>query len=330
MSKFKVSQSKVKTFRRCHRAYHNKYVRGLVRKRIARPLMFGRMIHEMVEAHANGDDPFRVLTNIEFDLELATLFTNEREEYGDIVEDARLIMTDYFTHWDDEDLDYIRRKGRSAEHEFEIEIMTDVIWNGKIDAVARTPNKLRWLVEHKTFTRMPGDDERWRNLQSVTYFRALDIMGWPPVDGTCWDYIKSKAPARPGLLQNGQISQKAIDSLPSAIIASIIENNEDPEAYEKFLHTIALNRRSWFQRIHTPVSRQVADLVWEDFEATVRRMVDDNGKSKDMNIERHCGWCDYEPLCRAELQGLDVEYVEQREYRKDDKTIKSSDVKTKR
>lgn len=326
--KLRVSQSKVKTFRRCHRAYYNKYVRGLVRKRVARPLMFGRIIHEMVEAHANGDDPFRLLDMLDF--ENTALFAAEREEYGDIVEDARLIMTDYFAHWDDNDLQYIRRKGRSAEHEFEIEIIPDVIWNGKIDAVARTPNKLRWLVEHKTFTRMPGDDERWRNLQSVTYFRALDIMGWKPVDGTCWDYIKSKPPARPGLLQNGQISQKAIDSLPSAIEAAIIENNEDPEAYEKFLNTIALNRRSWFQRIHTPVSRQVADLVWEDFEATIRRMVDDDGKSKDMNVERHCGWCDYEPLCRAELQGLDVEYVEQREYRKDDKTTKPSDVKAKR
>lgn len=314
---FKVSQSKVKTYRRCHRAYHNKYVEKLKRKRVKRPLMFGRIVHEMLDAFAGGDDPFDVLEKI--DLDNARLFAVEKEQYGEIIADIRTIMTDYFDHWDERDLVYVRINKKSSEHEFDIELMPGVMWNGKIDGIAKTPNKLRWLVEHKTFTRMPGEDERWRNLQSVTYIRAIDILGWKPVDGTCWDYIRSKAPPRPGLLADGSMSRKNIDTLPTAVLETIEAHGFKAKDYKEFLVTIQKNRDTWFKRIHTPVSKDVVDKVFGDFEATVREMVEKHGKVKDMNIERHCGWCDFEPLCRAELQGHDVDYIKQKEYYIDDK-----------
>ena len=95
-NQFKVSQSKVKTYRRCHRAYHNKYVLNLKRKRVKRPLMFGRMVHEMLDADANGDDPFEILDRI--NLDNMKLFASEREMYGDIVDDVAIIMEDYFDY----------------------------------------------------------------------------------------------------------------------------------------------------------------------------------------------------------------------------------------
>lgn len=314
---FKVSQSKVKTYRRCHRAYHNKYVEKLKRKRVKRPLMFGRIVHDMIDAYANGDDPFEVLDNI--GIENMKLFAAEKEMYGEIVDDIGIIMEDYFQHWPERDLVYLRRNRRSAEHEFEIELFPGVLWNGKIDGVAKTPNKLKWLVEHKTFTRMPGEDERWRNLQSVTYIRALDILGWQPVDGTCWDYIRSKAPPRPGLLKDKSLSKKKIDTLPTAILAAIEAHGLNVKDYESFIVSMESNRPNWFKRIHTPVGKEVVDKVFADFENTVREMVDKHGKVRDMNIDRHCGWCDFEPLCRAELQGLDVDYVKKKEYYTDGK-----------
>jgi hypothetical protein len=33
-----------------------------------------------------------------------------------------------------------------------------------------------------------------------------------------------------------------------------------------------------------------------------------------MNIGRHCSFCDFEMLCRAEIQGSDVDYLKEREY----------------
>ena len=54
----KVSQSKVKMWRQCKFAYHCKHVEKLRKKTKSRPLTFGTLVHEMLEAHANGDDPF--------------------------------------------------------------------------------------------------------------------------------------------------------------------------------------------------------------------------------------------------------------------------------
>lgn len=320
MSKqFRVSQSKVKTYRRCRRAYHNRYVEKLRKKRKSRPLQFGTMIHEMLERHFNGDDPLEYLRGLEADVNQMKLFQQEREEYGDIIEDVEDIMIEYLAYWKDSDLRPIRKAGRGAEHTFEIELLPDVIWNGKLDVIGVTPNKLRWLVEHKTYSRRPNDDERWRNLQSVSYFRANDILGWAPLDGALWNYVKSKPPAVPGILKDGSLSTKKIDTLPSKIKRVFADH---PEAAKKttknqYQATLAMaekNRADYFQRIHTPVNRAVADLVFADFEATVREMVDNHGKSSEMNIDRHCSWCDYEGICRAELQGLDTDYVKEREY----------------
>lgn len=309
---FKVSQSKVKTYRRCHRAYYNKYVEKLRRKRVARPLMFGRMVHDMIDAYANGDDPFEVLAAI--NVQDMKLFASEKEEYGEIVRDVGHIMEDYFDFWDERALVYLRKNGRAAEHEFEIELFPDILWNGKIDALGRTPNRLTWTVEHKTFTKMPGEDERWRNLQSSTYFRAIEMLGWATPDGMCWDYIRSKSPAIPGILKSGGLSSRQVDTLPVALKAWIKESDFDVKKCSKLLAHAENNRDTWFKRIFTPVSAEAVDRIFADFKATVRRMADDHGRVKDMNVDRHCSWCEYEPLCRAELTGGDVEYLKQKEY----------------
>lgn len=320
---FRVSQSKVKTYRRCHRAYHNKYVEKLKRRRVARPLTFGRMVHEMLEAFAGGDDPFEVLEAI--NLRDAKLFASEREEYGEIVDDIHTIMTEYFKKWPEEDLQYLRVNKKSAEHEFNIELMPNVVWNGKLDGFGKTPNRLKWLIEHKTFNRKPSDDDRWRNLQSITYFRAIDILGWPQVDGVCWDYIGSKAPAQPGLLADKTMSQKMIKTLPTAVEKFIDRHLPGSNVdYSTFVKKTEQNYDDWFMRVFTPIHTEAVDAIFADFESTIRRMVDDHGKVRDMNIERHCGWCEYEPLCRAELLGGDIDFIKAKEYTTDGKTVKTT------
>jgi hypothetical protein len=309
---FRVSQSKVKVWRRCHQAYHNRYVLKLKKKVKPRALQFGTIVHQMLEADAEGDDPFAVLKKIEKDN--AKLFRVEREMYGEIIDDARQIMTEYFDYWPEKDMRFERRNGKSGEHEFEIELSPGVIWVGKIDAIGKTPNKLRWAVEHKTFSRKPNEDERWRNLQSSTYLTAIRMLGWGDVDGMCWDYIRSKPPTRPGVLQNGNLSEKNIDTLPITVRETIKAMGLKPTNYKGLISRAEEQLAVWFQRIHTPVNDDVVNAVFADFEFSIHEMMDGHGKCKDKNIDRHCGWCDYEKICRAELLGDDVEYVIQKEY----------------
>lgn len=312
---FRVSQSKVKTYRRCRRAYHYKYVEKLRAKKKARALAFGSLVHQMIEKHAEGEDPFDVLDAV--DTQDKKLFAAERAELEVLVNDARLIMTEYFEHWetDARPLRPIRIKGKSAEHSFDIEVMPGVVWNGKIDMIARREG-LRWLTEHKTFKRKASDDQRWRNLQSVTYFRAMEMMGWPSVDGTCWDYVWSKVPMVPGLLASGKMSEKLIDTLPGAVIQGVRTHKLKIQEYRGFIEKSKVNRDKWFTRIYTRVDDEVKDRVFEDFLVTIREMVDNHGKHAPMNIEMHCSWCEFEGLCRAQLQGLDYDFIKERNYEK--------------
>lgn len=310
---FRVSNSKVKTWRRCRHAYHLKYVEKLEKKRVSRPLQFGRLVHSMIEYHAQGLDPFAVLDELSVDDQ--KMFRAEREMYGDILADVRCIMSEYFDHHGEDSLIAVRINGRYAEHEFNVEIAPGIILTGKIDMIARTPNKLRWLVEHKSFSRLPSEDERWRNTQSIVYFKAMELLDWKGVDGVCWDYIHSKSPARPPILKNGTMTRKAMTTLPSRVREVIAENQLKEKDYRDVIEAAKGQRKYYFQRSFNPIKPAVVHHVWQDFVMSSKEMADCHGRSRERNIDRHCSWCDFEPICRAELSGHDTDFIRRNDYR---------------
>lgn len=311
--RFEFSQSKVKKWRQCHASYHYRYVEKLKRKKKSRPLQFGSMVHEMLESELNGDDPFELLEK--FQNEQGKLFAAEIEEYGDIIEDCRLIMEAYFDFYRDDKTRPIRYKKQNAEHWLEVPIGEEMLFVMKIDGFARTPNKLRWILEHKTFSRKPSDDDRWRNLQSAVYIRACQLLGMKPFDGIMWNYVKSKAPKVPQILKNGDLSIRDVDTLPSVVRATMEEYGiEESENTEKLMERAEANLKTYFFRVFTPVREYTVDEVFNDFIDSATEMMEHHGRKKDRNIGMHCGWCDYEPICRATLTGGDADFVKEREY----------------
>lgn len=311
----KVSQSKIKVWRKCHQMYNYRYVMRLKRKMVKRPLMFGRIVHEVVEAYINGDDPFEVIDKISFDQE--KLFTAEREMYGEIIEDMRLIMRGYFEHWPERNLKFLRVNKRNAEHTFDIEIAPDIILTGKIDAIADSPNKNRWLVEHKSFTRLPTDDHRWRNLQSAVYIRVVDMLGWfkRGIDGTLWDYIHSKPPTIPNILKNGtQLSSASVATVLPAVMDEIERLGLKKKDNEKVIAMAKESEKQYFIRIFTPVKPKVVDYLFASMIDTARDIAENGETKTDMNPDTHCEWCDFEPLCRARMMGNDYDSIIEREY----------------
>ena len=339
MKPYTVGQSKVKTWRSCRQQYDFKYEQHLIRKRTKRPFVFGRIVHRMIEARAQEEDPMGVLKDIE--IENLPIFTAEKEMYGEIITDIAVIMTDYFDYWKNVRPDGLRfipvedetEEYRYAEHEFDVPLdalvckrdrkkVEGIAFKGQVDGLGKTPNGLRWLVEHKSFDKMPGDDERWRNLQSVVYIRAVLHMGWmKQIDGVAWNYIMSKAPTIPQLLKDGsRLSRQAITTLPSVVrsVLKVHKLDPDDENHKKLLEHAEASRREYFQRIYAPVNQTTADNIFDGFIDTSLEMRDYAGKKKDKNIGRHCSWCDYEPLCRAELTGGDVEFVRSGEFVEED------------
>jgi hypothetical protein len=308
---FKVSQSKVKLWRRCHHAYHLKHVEKLRPKRVSRPLTFGRIVHEMFEAIAEGDDPLDILDAI--NLKDAKLFQKERDAYGDIITDIRVIMQEYIAHHEEDPLRYVRINKKRAEHSFEVNITNSIVLTGKVDGIVKRKG-LTLLLEHKTFNRLPSEDDRWRNVQSATYLTIADKLGWPQLDGTLWDYIHSKPPTRPQMLKNGSLSQRVIATLPSVVKDVLKENGLRREDYADFIKQAERNRKRYFIRHVSPIKPSVCKEVFNDLVATARDIEAGHGEKKDRNIDRHCSYCDYEPLCRAAMQGSDVDYIRKKDY----------------
>ena len=306
--------------------FHNKFVMGLRKKKITRPLMFGTVIHNIAEARFEGQDWEEVLNKIELDNK--KLFKREIEMYGNLVEDIRDIMTDYFEYWESHPTDAvkpIKHDGRRSEHEFRIELDDGLWFTGKIDAVVRA-RKMRWVMEHKSFNRMPSEDDRWRSVQAAVYFRALEEMGFEQIDGVLWDYISSKPCNVPGeLTSTGKISQARIDSLPSRINRWIKEEGLKKKDYTKLLTDAEHNRQNRFIRLYSPIKRPIVNLIWGDFVDTAKEMRDFFGKKKDQNMGRHCSWCDYKALCKAEATGSDIDWIINREYETEDLSHKSDD-----
>lgn len=279
--------------------------------------MFGTLIHNMIEAQLKGKDPFKVLKDIE--IEHRPMFRKEVEMYGEIIIDVKDIMTDYFAHWSEVG-DVIPIKGPDgelAEHEFRIELDDRLWFTGKIDAVVKA-KRMKWLEEHKSFNRMPSEDDRWRSVQGGTYIRATEYMGgWPTLDGILWDYISSKPPQVPvNLLQNGTYSLAKISSLPTTLERWIKEEKlkKQREHLQKHLDEAKANRKSYFVRLFNPLKPRVVDNIWEDFVDTAHEIQENHGKRKDQNIGWMCKMCDYQALCRAQAYGTDVEFVLKTEY----------------
>lgn len=317
-----ISQSKVKTYRECRRRYYNKFVLGIVKKIKKRPLVFGTIIHQIAEAHLEDQDWQEILDRVELDNR--ALFRKEIEMYGRIVEDIRDIMTDYFDYYEGS-IKPIRHGGRSSEHEFRIELDKGLWFTGRIDAVVRSKG-MRWLMEHKSFSRMPSEDERWRSVQAAVYFRALEEMGFKRIDGVLWDYISSKPCNVPGeLTKTGKVSQAKIDTLPSRIHRWIKEEGYRRKDFVKLIEDAKDNRRNRFIRIYSPIKPRIVDNIWSDFVDTAKEMADNHGKKKDQNIGRHCSWCDYQALCKAEVTDSDVEWILKREYEQENLSHKRED-----
>lgn len=330
---YSVGQSKVKTWRSCRQAYAWKYEEELIPKRVKRPFTFGRIVHRLIEAEAQGEDWKETLREI--GEEQGKLFEAEKELYGDLIVDVGVIMEDYFDyHADGLKLLPVKvadDEFRYAEHEFAIPLdvlvvkqrrkdVDGIVFKGQVDGLGKTPNGLKWLVEHKTFDNLPGEDERWRNVQSVVYVRAILTLGWAKqIDGTCWNYVRSKAPTVPKVLKDGtRLSAQQIVTLPSVIRAALKVYGLSEEAHADAIKRAEEARHEYFQRIYTPLNRSVADAIFDGFVESAIEMRDQHAKRRDKNIGRHCSWCDYEPLCRAQFTGGDVDFIIEREFDRED------------
>jgi PD-(D/E)XK nuclease superfamily len=322
---FAVSQSKVTQWRRCKLSFHFANIRNLKPKVHARPLYFGSTVHAMLEATANGKDGRTALAEVAVRDE--KLFREEQETFGRIIEDISFIMRAYRRYWADAPLKFIPINGRNAEVPFEAQIDPAIVCKGTIDGLVEHKN-MGWLLENKTHKEFPSEDHRWSNIQGAVYLTVARLLDWPRLQGVCWNYIRSKEPTRPKVTKENKLTKTIVDTLPEVVLDVLEEYKLNPDDFTDYIRAQEDNLGTWFQRVFQPVQKDVVARLWEEFLETAHEMADyyathSNNAPPPRSIDLHCRWCSFEKLCRAELQGLDVDWVIEKEYTANDYEAKT-------
>lgn len=324
---FTVSQSSIKSWRRCRREYRYKNIENLEPKKPKPPLIYGTIVHEMIEMQIGGKDPFKVLKK--YEQLYAKLWKEEREEYGDMIGDIRRTMTAYFKWYENDPLVWLQNKKtkKRSEHKGEVILADGIRLTFKVDGVARSKDGRIWLVDHKTTRELPGaEGYKYGDIQGVLYTKFLPEIGFPKVDGVCWNYIRKKPPAIPELLGNGELSKRQnIDTTWDVYLAEIKRHKLDPADYQDMKERLVGREHNFFVRTYFPVNDKIIKNVTNEAIMTAHEMEELSTEplSQVRSIDKHCNWCQFFNLCQAELRGLDAGFIRKKDFkvRKDEDQI---------
>jgi PD-(D/E)XK nuclease superfamily len=308
----RVSQSKIKTWLRCRRASHYKYIEGLRRKTPPRPLKFGSMMHRMMEFEKNGHSFKRAIAELQPDDRY--MFEQQVEEYGDLLNDASDIMASYKAYYKRDGIKYAKLQGKRSEFEMEMDLGKGITLVGIIDFIAKTENVGRWLGDHKTYGQALDDEALWKNIQSMAYHRIWEANGNRPLAGTLWDMVWSKAPTMPEFTKSGEISKRQIVTLPETLHRFFALHKIDPKEHSELLDIAYNNRSRYFRRVFMPRMPRVEKTLFYDFKQTAFEIKRRLGKDKRRTIDKHCNWCEYRLLCQAKMLGLDYRFTKRNHY----------------
>lgn len=286
-------------------AYYYKYGLKLRPKKKGIALRRGSIIHECIEAYDSGRSwrkPYRNFAKQFYE----ETFKEEIVEMGDIPRMVEELMENYQALYENDGLTYL-----GNELHFELPLMPGVVIEGYLDALVEDEKGAIWPKETKTYKRNPDYDFLLLNTQSALYTWAVTEMGYSP-KGTLWDIIRAKEPGRPQFLKDGKVSKRGIDSTPYTVKKALREMGQNPEDYEDLLAKVSYE--DYFRRYPVRVNPTVVKGIMDDFKSTAREIMKFGGKLRDRNLGKGCAWCDYKPLCQADLMGLDTEFIQKKQF----------------
>lgn len=313
-----VHQSSLKTFRRCHKGYFYKYILGLEKKKKGSALVRGSCVHEMIEAKANGKDPWEAFENY-LDAN-KPIFTEQDPEYEGLADMITTIMEGYFAYYKKDELKPYKVGNQYAEHKFSVPLTKDVILEGTIDMIVEHPKLGIGLEDHKTHKNLPTGDIAYSNIQSALYAWAMEQSdNLPTPKFMVWNYIRWKEPTKPKLLKSGKMSTSVGDTTWRVYRKALLEANLNPEDYKDVEEQLKGKESDFYIRQYLPLNKSIIQNVLEDAKSTAKQIQEftesiDN-ITPDRNITRDCTWCEFYPLCQAELKGLDSEMIKRCEYK---------------
>lgn len=298
----KISQSKLKTFRRCPKQYEYKYIQHLEQVRKSLPLALGNWIHSLLETHYKGGDWLDTYADLVH--KFNGLLTEEKEHYGDLPGISARLIEGYMHQWEKEDknLEII-----SVEEDFEVEITDGLLFKFKPDMIVRDKrNGVVSCWDHKSNKVLP--DTEWRNtdIQSTLYLWALNKLGIK-VDQFIFNYIRTKPPTVPRMTKAGRMSKVKIETDYLTLKKFMEENNlEDDENLTVWLDNLK-SSSNFYKRITIAKPAKLTDTMIEELLSTAE-VINFMDSKDDLAyyrvLSKACDWdCSFQKLCNAELMG---------------------------
>lgn len=299
----RLSNSKANTWRRCPKKYFYKYELGLRPKQKQLPLERGDWLHQMLQAHYEGEDWHEVHSKLT--KQFLTLFEEEREELGDLPAETARIMRSYVRRWKAEDQRYTVI---DAELDEILTMSNGVEFNFIIDLIVEDERGGLWLWDHKTVKNFMDQDFMLLDAQLARYFWAAEKMGYKPLKGVMFNEIRTKPPAVPELLKSGSLSQrKNIDTDYFTYLREIKRHGLDRAPYDELLHRLRANSGKFFRRTVMPKDRSLTKRTIKDLLETGQEIAAATRRERfPRSVNKTCTWdCEFKDVCITELFGGD-------------------------
>ena len=320
---FKTGFSKVQTWRSCNKRYEFSVIRNLQAKRKPEQLLRGTILHEMLEAHDNGDSAPDVW--VAYEEVYRSMFEAEREFYGEnFMGDIWRIYRGYVRRYQHSDWIILATEGLVRT-----QLTPKIEFEGHYDLRVAS-NRRHWLVDRKSHKVIPTAEERFNNFQLLLYVEAWNREHSKDiVEGVIWDYLRTKAPTIPEVLKSGALTRrKDLDTDVYTYRKAIRDNELDENGYLPYLRELEKRGADrFYQRVPLPVpSKEMVKTVVQEFTQTAEMMR--TAKHFPRNATYQCHRCEFFKLCNAELAGINAKFVEKDGYeqRPEDTREKAEDT----
>jgi PD-(D/E)XK nuclease superfamily len=305
-----VTNSQLRTLRRCTREHHYRYDLGVRVRLEADALRFGTLMHLALEAWWTAEPSVRLARALD------VLHEHALDPYE--LARATALMVGYHTRWDeDEHFEVI-----AVEAEFVATLVNPATGGrsrtydlaGKIDVIVRRANGQVWIVEHKTTSEDLGPGSiYWQRLQIdpqvSMYFVGGRALGYD-IAGCLYDVIK-KPRQTP---HTATPEDKRRTKKDGSYYADVREEDETPEAYEARLMTAieaapdAFYQRGEVMRLDQE-ERDAAHDTWQTVQALQQSRREKRYPRNPDGCERFHRMCDYFGVCTGQASIEDACFV---------------------
>lgn len=319
----RLSNARLKTYRRCPKQYEFKYVMGLKPKREELHLKRGSWLHELLMTHYDGED-WKV-RQAQLTHQFNELFEEEREDMGDLPGETHRIFVSYLQHWARHD------KGlHTIDSELD-EILTlpsGDEFNFIIDLIVEESDGGLWLWDHKTVGKFMDPGFMLIDAQLARYFWAAEKMGYTPLRGIVFNELSTATPTLPRMLQSGRLEKRAnIRCDVYSYYREILKHKQDPRRYADFLRKLMSQSDQWFRRTKLPKDKPLTDRTLAEMMMTAREMK----QAEELNEfprtpDRSCTWgCPFVDPCTIQLQGGEIDQVLKLRYTQRKRDVEEED-----